>query len=43
MMDFVSEHGIRQVIDRTYSFQEAGQAMQDIAHGGNFGKLVVTI
>jgi NADPH:quinone reductase-like Zn-dependent oxidoreductase len=43
MMDFVSEHGIRPVIDRTYSFEEAGQAMQDIAQGGNFGKLVVTI
>jgi NADPH:quinone reductase-like Zn-dependent oxidoreductase len=43
MTDFVSEHGIKPVIERTYSFEEAGQAMQDIARGGNFGKLVVTI
>ena len=43
MMDFVSEHGIRPVIGRTYSFDKAGQAIQDIARGGNFGKLVVTI
>jgi NADPH:quinone reductase-like Zn-dependent oxidoreductase len=43
MMDFVSVHGIRPVIDRTYSFEEAGRAIQDIARGGNFGKLIVTI
>jgi len=43
LMGFVSEHGIRPVIDRTYSFDQAGQALQDIAGGGNFGKLVVTI
>jgi NADPH:quinone reductase-like Zn-dependent oxidoreductase len=43
MMDFVSKHGIRPVVDRTYSFDQAGQAMQDIARGGNFGKLVVII
>ncbi len=43
MMDFVSEHDIRPVIGRTYSFDKAGQAIQDIARGGNFGKLVVTI
>jgi len=42
LMDFVSEHGIRPVIGRTYSFDKAGQ-IQDIARGGNFGKLVVTI
>jgi len=43
MMDFVSEHGLRPAIDRTYSFEETGQAIQDVAIGGNFGKLVVTI
>jgi NADPH:quinone reductase-like Zn-dependent oxidoreductase len=43
MMDFVSEHDIRPVIGRTYSFDKASQAIQDIARGGNFGKLVVTI
>ena len=43
MMDFVGEHGIRPVIGRRYSFDEAGRAIQDITHGGNFGKLVVTI
>jgi NADPH:quinone reductase-like Zn-dependent oxidoreductase len=42
MMDFVGKHGIRPVVDRTYSFDKAGQAIQDIARGGNFGKLVVT-
>ena len=43
MMDFVTEHGIKPVIDRTYSFEGTGEALQDIARGGNFGKLVVTI
>ena len=43
MMDFVGEHDIRPVIGRTYSFDKAGQAIQDIARGGNFGKLIVTI
>ena len=43
MMDFIGKHGIRPVISRTYPFEEAGQALQDIAEGGNFGKLVVTI
>jgi NADPH:quinone reductase-like Zn-dependent oxidoreductase len=43
MMNFVSEHGIRPVIGRTYSFDKTGRALQDIAHGGNFSKLVVTI
>jgi NADPH:quinone reductase-like Zn-dependent oxidoreductase len=43
LMDFVSKHGIRPEIGRTYSFDIAGQAIQDIARGGNFGKLVVTI
>jgi len=43
MMDFVSEYDIRPVIGRTYPFDKAGEAIQDIARGGNFGKLVVTI
>jgi len=43
LMDFVGEHRIRPVIDRTYSFDKASQAIQDIAHGGIFGKSVVTI
>ena len=43
MMEFVAAHGIKPVIGRTYSFDEAGQAIQDITRGGNFGKLVVTI
>jgi NADPH:quinone reductase-like Zn-dependent oxidoreductase len=43
MMAFVGKHGIRPVIDRTYSFAQTGEALQDIAKGGNFGKLVVTI
>ncbi len=43
MMKFVGAHGIKPVIGRTYSFDEAGQAIQDITRGGNFGKLVVTI
>jgi NADPH:quinone reductase-like Zn-dependent oxidoreductase len=43
MMEFVGAHGIKPVIGRTYSFDEAGQAIQDITRGGNFGKLVVTI
>ena len=43
MMDFVSEHGIRPVIERMYPFEETGEALQDIARGGNFGKLIVII
>ena len=43
MMAYVGRHHIKPVIDRTYSFEETGQALQDIAGGGNFGKLVVTI
>ncbi len=43
MMDFVGEHGIRPVIGRRYSFDEAGRAIQEITRGENFGKLVVTI
>ena len=43
LMAFVGEHGIRPVIARTYSFDETGQALQEIVRGGNFGKLVVTL
>jgi NADPH:quinone reductase-like Zn-dependent oxidoreductase len=43
MMRFVDQHGILPVIDRTYGFDEAADAIRDIDKGEHFGKLTVTI
>ena len=43
LMAFVSEHGLKPVIARTYTFDDTGQALQEIVRSGHFGKLVVTI
>lgn len=43
MMNFVAEHGLQPVIDKTYAFEDAGAALGDIAKGAHFGKLVVTV
>ena len=43
MMRFVDEHRISPVIHKSYAFDEAATAMQDINKGEHFGKLVVRI
>jgi NADPH:quinone reductase-like Zn-dependent oxidoreductase len=43
MMNFVSEHNLVPVIDKSYSFEDAATAMTDLVAGGHFGKLVVEI
>jgi NADPH:quinone reductase-like Zn-dependent oxidoreductase len=43
MMGFIAKHHIRPVIARTYSLEKTDQALRDMAGGGHFGKLVVTI
>ena len=43
MMAFVAQHHIQPAISATYSLEETGQALQDLAAGGHFGKLVVKI
>jgi len=43
MMSFVDEHQISPVIHKSYAFDEAATAMQDINKGEHFGKLVVRI
>lgn len=43
MMNFVAEHGLQPVIDKTYAFEDAGAALGEIAKGAHFGKLVVTV
>jgi D-arabinose 1-dehydrogenase-like Zn-dependent alcohol dehydrogenase len=43
MMNFVAEHALQPVIDKTYSLEDAGEALRDIVKGAHFGKLVVSI
>ncbi len=43
MMACVQAHGIRPPIARRYAMEDAAAALQDLADGGHFGKLVVTI
>jgi len=43
MMRFVEKHRITPVIDRTYAFADAADAIRDIDRGGHLGKLTVTI
>jgi NADPH:quinone reductase-like Zn-dependent oxidoreductase len=43
MMSFVDKHRISPVIHRTYPFDDAATAMQDISKGEHFGKLVIRI
>ena len=43
MMRFVDQQQIFPVIDRTYGFDEAADAIHDIDKGGHFGKLTVMI
>ena len=43
MLKLVSEKGIRPVIDGTYPFDQADEALRRMDAGGQFGKLVLTI
>jgi NADPH:quinone reductase-like Zn-dependent oxidoreductase len=43
MMNFVAEHALQPVIDKTYSLEDTGEALRDIVKGAHFGKLVVSI
>ena len=43
MMGFADQHGIFPVIDQTYGFDEAADAIRDIDKGEHFGKLTVMI
>jgi zinc-binding alcohol dehydrogenase/oxidoreductase len=41
MLAFVEQHGLRPVIDRTFRFGEAGEALQYLATGHRFGKVTI--
>ena len=43
MMKFVQNHGIRPPISARYPMEDTATALQDLADGGHFGKLVVSI
>ena len=43
MMRCVEEHRIRPPISARYAMEDTGTALGDLAKGGHFGKLVVTI
>lgn len=43
MARFVSEKGIRPVIDGVYAFEQADEALRRMDAGGQFGKLVIRI
>ncbi len=41
MLAFVEEHQIRPIVDEVYSLKEGNQALQRMAQGNQFGKLVL--
>ncbi|MEE8527078.1 MAG: NAD(P)-dependent alcohol dehydrogenase, partial [Gammaproteobacteria bacterium] len=43
MMQFVAKHQLRPVIHKSYSFENAGQALSDLPMGQHLGKLTVKI
>jgi NADPH:quinone reductase-like Zn-dependent oxidoreductase len=43
LVRFIEEHQIRPVIDRTYPFEELGEAFRCMEAGAHFGKIVVTL
>lgn len=43
MNDFIAKHGIKPVIDRSFSFDEVGAAYDELASGRHFGKLVIRL
>lgn len=40
---FYEEHGIKPVVDKTYAFAKAGDALAYVKKGKHFGKVVVTV
>ena len=43
MLDFVAEHGLRPVIDRAFTLDEAPAALLHLEQGHGFGKVVVRV
>lgn len=43
IVKFVEEHEISPVLDKTYSLEEAPEALLRMEKGENFGKLILTI
>lgn len=43
MLGFYEEKGIRPVVDRTFGFEEAREALQYLYSGSHFGKVVVKV
>lgn len=43
MLSFYGEHGVRPVVDRVFAFEEAREALEYLASGGHFGKVVVRV
>jgi NADPH:quinone reductase-like Zn-dependent oxidoreductase len=43
MLEFYEKKGIRPVVDRTFKFGEAKEALKYLFEGGHFGKVVVEI
>jgi NADPH:quinone reductase-like Zn-dependent oxidoreductase len=41
MNDFISEHRIKPVIDRTFDFAQADAAFVYMENGNHFGKIVI--
>ena len=41
MLQAVVQHGIRPVIDRTFPFDQAGQALEYLSQGAHFGKVCI--
>jgi NADPH:quinone reductase-like Zn-dependent oxidoreductase len=42
MVRFIDEHLIVPVLDSTYSIHQIGEALQHLAQGRHFGKIVIT-
>lgn len=43
MLRFYGEHQIRPVVDRVFAFDKANEALQYLASGGHFGKVVIKV
>lgn len=43
MLELVEAHGIRPIIDKTYSLEQAPEALLRMETGENFGKIILTI
>jgi NADPH:quinone reductase-like Zn-dependent oxidoreductase len=43
MNEFISHHGIRPVIDKSYRMDEANEAIEDLGAGRHFGKIAIEL